>query len=90
MQTMYDVYRRPRVAKELRPIGDDERGFGDQEREGGSGGDPLHRFHAKGFSMAKVLPLSGVKCFGSYCTFNVRVKVRTSFTSFPLDVFILQ
>jgi hypothetical protein len=84
------------VAKELRPIGDDERGFGDhhrggdREREGGSG-DPLHRFHAKGFSMAKVLPLSGVKCFGSYCTFNVRVKVRSGATSFTSHlIFILQ
>lgn len=35
----------------------------------------LQRFHSKGFSLAKVLPLSGTLCFGSYCNFNVRAKV---------------
>jgi hypothetical protein len=35
----------------------------------------LERHHPKGFSLAKVLPLSGVLCFGSYCNFNTRARV---------------
>lgn len=58
--------RRPKVnvPKELLPPGDHDRYA------------HLETPHPKGFSLAKVLPLSGILCFGDYCDFNSRAKVR--------------
>ena len=60
------------VPKELLPPGD---GYDEDERLLNSGGDELQKYHPKGFSLRKVLPLSGILCFGSYCNFDVRAKV---------------
>lgn len=35
----------------------------------------LQRYHPKGFSLSKPLPLSGILCFGTYCNFSTRAKV---------------
>ena len=51
------------VAKELLPPGDADRA------------EPLQRYRAPGFSLTKVLPLSGVLCFGAYCNFDTRARV---------------
>jgi hypothetical protein len=64
-------HRRPHaaVAKELLPPGD-----ADRERT-----EPLQRFRAPGFSLTKVLPLSGVLCFGAYCNFDTRARVSRKY-----------
>lgn len=63
--------RRPKhkVPPELLPPGDIDREYDE------SGKPNLQRYHPKGFSLAKPLPLSGTLCFGTYCNFSKRAKV---------------